>query len=320
MPGAESGEPYRFVVDESSFDFRGLTEDRLTDLLNDFSDALTELREQHGIAVSPWWSETECADGVELYEILYGGAEPRAGRDARLRMAGLMDRCPSWDTELPGLPDQVEIAGVVQELAWSVGYALWQGVRGHNVGCLVFPAVGRRGWHPVTGGETGADVYFIAETSALAGFWRELFVRENVPEGDFFARAAAAFPGLVFAESLTFRKFDGSYQDLRDWVVNVLAVVHDHFTDALAAHPGNTRAVQQLLGSHGITLSPESVKTRSKTKIMKQRDVKHEGEIYRCEWHAKQHPARNRVHFSLPAPRLGQRILVGIFVDHLDTE
>src|SRR5690606_26366563 len=126
----------------------------------DFTDVLAELREQHGIAVSPWWSETECADGIALYQILYGGAEPRAGRDARLRMAGLMDRCPSWDTELPGLPDQVEIDGVVQELAWSVGYALWRGVRGHDVGCLVFPTAGRRGWLPVTGMGAGTDVCF----------------------------------------------------------------------------------------------------------------------------------------------------------------
>ncbi len=31
-------------------------------------------------------------------------------------------------------------------------------------------------------------------------------------------------------------------------------------------------------------------------------------------------PHRNRVHFSLPEQRLGGRVLIGIFVDHLDTE
>ncbi|OEV31786.1 hypothetical protein AN219_02990, partial [Streptomyces nanshensis] len=59
--------------------------------------------------------------------------------------------------------------------------------------------------------------------------------------------------------------------------------------------------------------------TRAKEKVMRQRDVEHGGETYRCEWHAKQHPARNRVHFTLPEQQLDGRILIGIFVDHLDT-
>lgn len=97
-------------------------------------------------------------------------------------------------------------------------------------------------------------------------------------------------------------------------------MVHDHFADALAKHAGKPADVQAELGHHGLVLSPESPKTRSKPKIMKQREVVHEGEVYRCEWHAKKEPSRNRVHFSLPAQSLGDRVLIGIFMDHLDTE
>ncbi|CAM5682209.1 hypothetical protein SCALM49S_07336 [Streptomyces californicus] len=52
---------------------------------------------------------------------------------------------------------------------------------------------------------------------------------------------------------------------------------------------------------------------------MKQREVVHGGEKYLCEWHAKKDRHRNRVHFSLPEQRLDGRVLIGIFVDHLDT-
>lgn len=274
------------------------------------------------MAVSQWWFETECTQELDLCQVLYEGGQPRVDRDARLRMASLMDRCPSWDTGLAGLTDQVQVGDEPREFARSLGYALWHGLRGHSVGCLVFPAARWRGWQPVTsvGMGAGADVFFLAEKSALTDFWRSLFVRENVSQHDFFARAVEAFPELVFADSLAFRKFDGAYQETRDWVVHVLAVLQDHFVNALAAHPGDNRAVQQEVGSHGLTLSPESTNTRSKPKIMKQREVRHEGDTYLCEWHAKQHPNRNRVHFSLPEPRLGNRILVGIFVDHLATE
>ncbi|MEI7033143.1 hypothetical protein [Streptomyces pratensis] len=313
------------MVDESSFDFRGLTEERLTDLLDAFTDALTELTERHAVAVSPWWVEAECADGKQLYDVLYEGEAPRAGRDARLRMVRLMDRCPSWDTETAGLPDEVEPAGSGPLFALSVGYAWWHATRGHHVGCLVFPVAERRGWLKVAAKAAPAsaaiekDVYFLSDPSALPGFWRELFSREDVAEHAFFERAREAFPDVVFARSLTFRTFDGAYGEMRDWVVQVLSVVHDHFAPALVKHAGKPSDVKAELGRHGIDLSPESPLTRSKPKVMRQRDVEHEEETYRCEWHAKKERHRNRIHFSLPQQRLGGRVLIGVFVDHLDT-
>ncbi|MEU9791918.1 hypothetical protein AB0E27_15065 [Streptomyces sparsogenes] len=325
MPGAGGGEPYRIVVDESSFDFRGLTEERLTDLLDDFSDALEELSEGQGVAVSPLWMEVECADDRELYDVLYEGEAPRAGRDARLRMVRLMDRCPAWDTNLPGLPDRVDVAGTDRDLAWSLCYAWWRARHRHHVACLVFPAGDCRGWLSVSAidGATGVpvteEVFHLAEAPTLPEFRRSLFERENIAERDFFDHARQSFPGLVFADSLSFRKFDGTYAEMRDWVVRLLSVVHDHFADALALHSGQPHQVQAELGRFGLDLSPESPNTRSKPAIMKQRDVDHEGETYHCEWHGKKERHRNRVHFSLPEPRLGGRILIGIFVDHLDT-
>ncbi|MFI0991695.1 hypothetical protein ACH4TH_04325 [Streptomyces californicus] len=325
MPGEGGSEPGRFVVDESSFDFRGLTEERLTDLLDEFTDELTDLVRTYRVTVSPWWSEAECAPGTELHDVLYEGGTPRAGRDARLRMVRTMDRCPKWDTETAGLPDEVELAEEGPVLALSVGFAWLHATRGHHIGCLVFPTAGRVGWQSVVVGGTatspgiGKDVFFLTGASSLTDFWRDLFSRENVAEQSFVERAREAFPDLVFADSLTFRRFDGTYGEMRDWVVRVLSVVHDHFIDALAKHAGIPADVKAELGHHGLNLSPESPNTRAKAKIMKQREVVHGGEKYLCEWHAKKDRHRNRVHFSLPEQRLDGRVLIGIFVDHLDT-
>lgn len=116
-----------------------------------------------------------------------------------------------------------------------------------------------------------------------------------------------SFPGLVFADSLSFRKFDGTYAEMRDWVVQLLGVVHDHFADAVTRHAGQPHQVQAELGRFGLDLSPKSPNTRSKRAIMKQREVGHEGESYQCEWHGMKERHRNRVHFTLPEPRLGGR-------------
>ncbi|MFG2565095.1 hypothetical protein ACGFR6_06595 [Streptomyces sp. NPDC048567] len=325
MPGAGGGEPYRIVVDETSFDFRGLSEERLTGLLEDFGDALEEVSAEQTVAISPFLWDAECADGRAIYDVLYEGETPRAGRDARLRTVRLMDRCPTWDTDLPGLPERVEVAESERDSAWSLGYAWWQTRQKHHVACLVFPVADRRGWLRVsaTGGSAGEpaseEIYHLAESSALPEFWRSLFARENIMEPEFFDHARQSFPELVFADSLSFRKFDGTYAEMRDWVVQVLSVVHDHFANAVARHSGQPHQVQAELGRFGLDLSPESPSTRSKRVVMKQREVDHEGESYRCEWHGKKERHRNRVHFTLPEPRLGGRILIGIFVDHLDT-
>jgi hypothetical protein len=47
--------------------------------------------------------------------------------------------------------------------------------------------------------------------------------------------------------------------------------------------------------------------------------VEYGGGIYRCEWHGKRLWDRDRVHFSLPIAARDDRVLIGIFVGHLDT-
>ncbi|WP_280715352.1 hypothetical protein [Kitasatospora sp. MAP5-34] len=59
--------------------------------------------------------------------------------------------------------------------------------------------------------------------------------------------------------------------------------------------------------------------TRKYTKAWAQRMVPYRDVSYRCEWHGKRLWGRDRVHFSLPIPEHDGRILVGIFVDHMDT-
>jgi hypothetical protein len=317
---------YRLVVDETSFDFRELDPDRLTRLLDDFNDTLGDILRERPVAAAEWWHEHACLDGCELADFLYvrGGPGDKVSPDVRRRTALLMDRCHTWDTdEDTDVPDTVYVAGRERELAWTLGHALRRTLNGHTMACLVFPAddAVASGWQPVASPAGGAEakLYFLRSAPELTVFWRGLYERENVPEHIFPVLATDAFPGLVLAGSLSFRKFDGTYRELRSWVVKVLGVLDDHFADALERHAGLPDQIQAELGRFGIDLSPESPNTRAKERVMRQRDVEHDGETYRCEWHAKQHPARNRVHFTLPEQRLGGRILVGIFVDHLDT-
>lgn len=322
MLGAENDD-YRFVIDETSFDFRGLPTGRLTELIDDFSDTLDDIRQDHVVAKSELWYAHPCLDVCELGDFLWthGSAGDDVSPDARRRLLTLMDRCPSWERQEDfEIPDVVRLRDTTRELAWTLGHAVLRTASGRSTGCVVFPADHTlQGWVQATAGSATAELFFLRSPDDLVSFWRGIYDREEVPESSFAVIAAEAFPHLVLAESLSFGRFIGSYRETAPWVVRTLSVLNDHFADAMHRHAGIPHQVQAELGRFKLDLSPESPKTRANPKIMRQREVEHEREKYLCEWHAKQHPARNRIHFSVPDQRLGGRILVGIFVDHLDT-
>ncbi|QBI56458.1 hypothetical protein [Streptomonospora litoralis] len=319
MPDAAADEPFRYVVDESSLDFRGLSDEELGDWLDVFNDTLLALRSDDPVAVCSLVFSQECDDGQELWEFLYGVDAPPIPADTRRLLGQLLDRCRSWDDDETGaLPDAVKVGDDDVDPAWSLGYALDNAYRRHGTGCVAFTDR-RRSWLPVSAGGQEAELCFLVSPEDRPGFWQGLYSRENVPEQRFFDYAPNAFPNLVCAPTLRFGAFDGTYAELRDWVVRALAAIDAHFADAVAACKGQPDRIEAHLGAKGIDASPESPNTRSNPKAIAQRDVEYRGETYHCAWHAKKERHRNRVHFSLPDERLDGRILVGIFTDHLDT-
>ena len=52
---------------------------------------------------------------------------------------------------------------------------------------------------------------------------------------------------------------------------------------------------------------------------MRLRDVEYGGEVYRCEWHSKLEPHRNRIHFHVIGGKGEPEVLIGIFHEHLAT-
>ena len=204
-------------------------------------------------------------------------------------------------------------------IGFSLGIAVAHGRGGHLMSCLVYSPCGRRGFYRTADEAGDADVHFWAEPADLPGFWRGLFTREGISEREFFDLAEYAFPALVFHPALRFGAFDGSYPELRDRVVQILGGLNDHLATALAACHGLPHQVGAAMGKYGVDLSPESPNTRSSPALMRKREVVLDGATYRCEWHAKLERHRNRIHITLPEPRLDGRVLVGIFVSHLDT-
>ncbi|HEX6473001.1 MAG TPA: hypothetical protein VF069_28180, partial [Streptosporangiaceae bacterium] len=228
----------------------------------------------------------------------------------------MVDKCPEWELELNDL--LVTIDAGPERLALSVALALSFVSRKQGMACLVFPGCPRRGFLHVAGPAGAAELYFFAFPDELPQFWRSLFRLENVPEAEFFALAERSFPKLIFHPDLNFGRFRGPYRERRDFVVAHLSALNDEFLDAHQASLGKASEVEIRLrhvGWHGV--SPESTKTHANAAAMRKRYVRYNGQDVCCEWHTKIMPTYDRIHFAFGGV-LGDRILIGIFVAHLD--
>lgn len=320
MRSAAETNLYRLVVDESSFNFREMSDPEIEAALDGFNNNLQDLRscDGHAVAVPPMWDGVECLDGCELYQFLSREHGSTVDRDTLLMTYSMLSRCPEWEP-LYDVATSVAIDGAEPAMALSVAYALSNAHAQRGTACIVFWGVAPSGFRKVTDGIGSADIFFFTSLDALPEFWRHLFAFEDVPEDHFFTLAALAFPRLILHEDLTFGRFDGGYRDLRDRVVTILAALCDHFADEYQRRHGLPNEVQSAMGKHKVELSPESPNTRRSDKLMRQREKQYGDHHFTCEWHAKLERHRNRIHFAAPAEVIGGKILIGIFVDHLDT-
>lgn len=316
----------RIALDEPSFDFRRFSAEELQGQLDVLTETMQELR-LAGLKlwVHPeMWTEVHCLNGIDLLTFLFNPEASSVNRDTLRLLGRLLDKCPSWREDAPGIISSVTIAPAGDgsdadqeflDLGFSLGVVLHCGRR---MACLTFGAT-RRGPRTMSSEGVTAQTYFFSTSTELCNFWRWLYSEEAIAEADFFALADRAFPALEFHPDLKFGAFTGNYLHLRDTIVKVLGVLNDHFAAAMTQHAGLPHQVQAALGAYGVNLSPESPKTRSSPKLMAQRTVDLHGHPYVCEWHAKLNPDRNRIHFSLPHSQLAGKILIGIFTKHLDT-
>lgn len=318
MPDGIPTDLPRILFDESSLELLPTDLDEVNRSLTGLGDTLEALLLAQGkdVHVSDLLYDQPCL-GEDLTAILF--TLGRLDRDVCRRLSRLLDRCRSWSVFGAAVGGQVIVAGRPVAVGSSLTLAVELAGRAHNAACLGVDAAGHSGFQPVVVDGRTQQVFFFASAEQLTSFWRELFERENVVEANFFVLAREAFDALVFCETLSFRRFAGSYSELRGPVVGILSGLNDHFAAVHERCRGVRHEVQAVLRGVGVNVSPESPGTHGSERLMAHRWVQHKGREYRCEWHAKVERHRNRVHFALPDERLGGRILVGLFVDHLPT-
>lgn len=311
---------YRVVVDEDSLDWRGRKDISPADAVDDLADLLEPLTAGKQVALMDHAYDVECWESVRLVD-LFSTRDDRVPRDSRVRLATLLDKCHLIEPREDDLPRYIEVDGTGGERSFGFCHALALASSGRAMSCLVAsPTVQAGGWKKARRENDTADldIHLLTTPDQLPDFWRGVLRRERVPEPLFFAMAGKAFPKLIFADSLALGHVRDSQDEVLPWLIELLAGINDRFALSVARYHGDRNRVIREFSAHGLTISPDSPQTHRDAKAWAQRLVTHLGEQYRCEWHGKRVWNCDRVHFSLPIEKFQDRVLIGIFVDHLD--
>ena len=304
----------RFVVDENSLMLDRVPAGEREAEIESMIDELQALHEGgERVDILSGWGSLNCLEGEDVANILaHGNVFDRDNSSLLLRLLG---RCGAWD-ENPNIVVDDEVI-VDQEPHRGFGIAWARKMIMARCGMAVITAP-----HRFSGGSytvdqltqpAPIDVVFVATPTDHPRFYRTLYSVEKVPEGEFFEIAVKAFPNLAFAPTLTFQKFEGAYVLRRPEVVKHLSLINDRFLELYTTEYGSSRNISIRLG---IAVSIEGQYRKSKA-LMRHRDTKFGGHVYRCEWHSKLEPHRNRIYFHIGDERTDGRVLIGIFHQHL---
>lgn len=306
----------RFVVDEGALSLNDVPKTEREDSLTALIDQLDALRRSgENIQVMENWGAVECLGRNDFAETMIQCHV--LDRDESLLLLGLLDQCVAWDQPAGAdIDSEVVVDGSYcngEGIAWAYDQAIlqiWTAV-------VTTPHRFAAGLHRVDKPSQSlpVNVYFAASIENHPSFFRLLYEWEDIPESEFFEWARLAFPRLVFAAGISFRRFQGAYRTLRPKVVDHLGRINDRFPEVYAAENGMPNEISSRLG---IDVSIEGT-ARSSERLMRLRDVEFRGQVYRCEWHSKIEPHRNRIHFRIIDGIAGTEVLIGIFHEHLRT-
>jgi hypothetical protein len=168
------------------------------------------------------------------------------------------------------------------------------------------------------------EIYILHSKDNLPSHTRWFIQKLQMPESDFFSLWTRAFPLLLKSDDLSFQRFNGDYDSLRNDVIKHLGFLNDYFLKLWQeCNMDFFSFMRKAKSEHGIDFSNESVKTRKSHRKMKKREAMFSQFSQKpviCEIHTKISPTTNRIHIHPPKVEIdSEKILIGIFVDHLET-
>ena len=304
----------RFVIDENSLVLGPVPASERKSEIESMVSELQVLQEGgERVDILSGWGSLNCLEGEDLADVLYQGNV--FDHDISSRLLRLLARCGAWDEDPSTVVDDEVVVDQMAHHSFGVAWARKMVLAGCGMAVVTAPHRFSSGAHAVdqlTEPEI-VNLVFAVTPDDHPSFYRTLFSVEDIPEDEFFEIAAKAFPDLAFAPTLSFRHFSGTYVLRRPEVVHHLSLINDWFLELYESELGSSDKISTRLG---IDVSIEG-SSRNSESLMRRRDAEYRDRVYLCEWHSKLEPHRNRIYLHPGDVGTDERVLIGIFHQHL---
>lgn len=166
-------------------------------------------------------------------------------------------------------------------------------------------------------------MHLVSGPADLPAALRKHFIEAKIEQKHFPLFCHGMFPNLYFHASPDKLKNLGvSYTEHARSIINHFSYLNDFALDHFDC--SEDHIIIANAASMGVTISPESPRTRKNSDAMDERDIEIDGENLRCEWHAKVTPTCGRIHFYARKGRpekirskTGTKVIIGKLADHL---
>lgn len=277
------------------------------------------------ISSSPYSFRTGIRDS-QLFEWIFSepelaGLDPSDVRD----ISRLLDRCVDDGAEIDGSPELIWLTDETPADSEACERIWRQPIESELPAIILFSrprvleilTIGERNQH-----DTRA-VFHLTNASQLVTFFRSTLDTCRHRDQAFADVSMRAFPRIAFAPKLKPTELGVDLDAHMKTVVAHLSFLHDTYCDVGEAAHWDLPRIMRMAKAYGIDLSDESANTKANDGAMRQRKVEVfvEGkwQTYVCSMHTKIEPTRGRIHFCVERSTAGHRIVVGLFVPHLDT-
>ena len=166
-------------------------------------------------------------------------------------------------------------------------------------------------------------MHLVSKPEDLPAALRKHFIEAKIEQKHFPAFCQGMFPNLYFhASPNNLKNLGVSYTEHVRSIIDYFSYLNDFALDHFDSDEDHV--IVANAGSKGVTISPESPKTRRNRDAMDERDIEIDGTKLRCEWHAKITATCGRIHFyarkgrpETVRTRVGTKVIIGILADHL---
>lgn len=313
----------RFVIDETSWKFNGLSQAVFLEKIETFLDLIdSQIEKGNIVCYSEDLFHSQVFGDLCFYDLYNPVAPISIPWYIRERISITFAHLQKWE-DFDSWPTSFDIKILPHGILEPAPSIAWAHHRNNSnvidtIASLVFPGGRVTGFFDVEVANVTRPAWFISSEIDCVKFFRWIILNGTTSPAQLERFANAAFPQLDFVPNV----FNGIKTMSKPYILLLPNIVHhlSIFSDeGKKIFSGPHIDVPAKFGSLGLNVSDENGNTKSNSEAKKDHTRTFNGKETQFWWHSKLELDRDRIHLDPTPLNSRQKIVIGIFCRHLTT-